>query len=125
MSRGGFFEVTKNLPCRPLSLSEAVVDRDAPVGVPGQKKPWIGLQACLNALQESLVANLVLGNRLLVSVNSLRHRLPLETDRRPRLSLYHFDQLFIRLCNNSWKTSPPRQRPDTYVTCGGMPWKDA
>ena len=49
MSRGGFFEVTKNLPCRPLSLSKAVVDRDAPVGVPGQEKPWSGPQACLNA----------------------------------------------------------------------------
>ena len=102
MSRGGFFELTKNLPCRPLSLSKAVVDRDTPVGVPGQEKPWSGPQACLNALQESLVANLVLGNRLLVSVNSLSHRLPLETDRRPRLSLYHFDQLFIRFSDNFW-----------------------
>ena len=125
MSRGGFFEVTRNLACRPLSLSETVVDRDPPVGIPGQKKPGKGPQAGLNARQESLVTNLVLGNRLLVSVNSLSHRLPPETDRRSRLTLYHFDQLFVRFSDDSWKTSPPRQRSDTHVTFGSMPWKDA
>ena len=125
MSRGAFFEVTRNLACRPLSLSETVVDRDPPVGIPGQKKPGKGPQAGLNARQESLVTNLVLGNRLLVSVNSLSHRLPPETDRRSRLTLYHFDQLFVRFSDDSWKTSPPRQRSDTHVTFGSMPWKDA
>ena len=78
MSRGGFFEVTRNLACRPLSLSETVVDRDPPVGVPGQEKTGGIVQMPFETLQERLVPDLVLRNRLLIPVDSLDDRLPLQ-----------------------------------------------
>ena len=95
MSRGDFFEVTRNLPCRSLSLSEAVVDRDAPVGVPGQEKPWKRTQEAVYGLQASLVANLVLRNGLLVSIYFMGHRLSAKTQHLPGFAFHQLNQFFI------------------------------
>ena len=100
MSRGDFFEVTRNLACRPLSLSETVVDRDPPVGVPGQEKPRKPTQEPVYRLQASLVPNLVLRNGLLVSIYFMGHRRSAKTQHLPGFALDQLHQFFICLAKD-------------------------